>query len=82
MATCSFCGKRREEVQHLIAGCGVWICDECVKLCNVIIAEEKGQRPQAAGARSTVRAKRNEPWWKRLFPFGLGLFRFAVRPGS
>jgi len=37
---CSFCGKNREEVKKLIAGPAVYICDECVDLCNDIIAEE------------------------------------------
>jgi len=36
---CSFCGKAKEQVAHLIAGPGVFICDECIRLCNVIIAE-------------------------------------------
>lgn len=38
---CSFCGKNQEEVHKLIAGHGVYICDECIDLCNQIIAEEK-----------------------------------------
>jgi len=37
---CSFCGKSQEEVQRLIAGPDVYICDECVSLCNEIIAQE------------------------------------------
>lgn len=37
---CSFCGKGREEVRKLIAGPTVYICDECIDLCNDIIAEE------------------------------------------
>ncbi len=37
---CSFCGKSQREVKKLIAGPGVYICDECVDLCNDIIAEE------------------------------------------
>ena len=39
---CSFCGKTRREVEKLIAGSGVYICDECVDLCNEIIYEEAG----------------------------------------
>jgi len=38
--TCSFCGKSQEEVKKLIAGPAVYICDECIELCNDIIAEE------------------------------------------
>ncbi len=37
---CSFCGKSQSEVKKLIAGPGVYICDECIELCNDIIAEE------------------------------------------
>jgi len=38
--SCSFCGKRRSEVHSLIAGPTVYICGECIKLCNDILAEE------------------------------------------
>jgi len=37
---CSFCGKQQEQVKKLIAGPGVYICDECIELCNEIIEEE------------------------------------------
>ncbi len=37
---CSFCGKSQDQVKKLIAGPGVYICDECVELCNEIVAEE------------------------------------------
>ncbi|MBE3582537.1 MAG: ATP-dependent Clp protease ATP-binding subunit ClpX [Limnochordaceae bacterium] len=40
---CSFCGKPQEQVKKLIAGPGVFICDECIELCNEIIAEELGE---------------------------------------
>ena len=38
---CSFCGKNQKEVQKLIAGPAVYICDECIQLCSEIIEEEK-----------------------------------------
>ena len=38
---CSFCGKSQEEVKKLVAGPSVYICDECIELCNDIIAEEQ-----------------------------------------
>ncbi len=47
--SCSFCGKSQREVRKLIAGPTVYICDECIKLCNDIIAEENEReegRPQ------------------------------------
>ncbi|MCG7290247.1 MULTISPECIES: ATP-dependent Clp protease ATP-binding subunit ClpX [Corynebacterium] len=44
---CSFCGKSQQQVRKLIAGGGVYICDECIELCNEIIEEE------LAGAQKT-----------------------------
>ena len=41
---CSFCGKRQEQVERLIAGPNVYICNECVDLCNSILAEEIFER--------------------------------------
>lgn len=38
--SCSFCGKSQREVRKLVAGPAVYICDECIGLCNDIIAEE------------------------------------------
>jgi ATP-dependent protease Clp ATPase subunit len=43
---CSFCGKAQHQVAKLIAGPGVYICDECIDLCNDIITEEVGTRPR------------------------------------
>ncbi len=40
---CSFCGKSQRQVKKLIAGPGVYICDECIDLCNEIIEEELGE---------------------------------------
>jgi ATP-dependent Clp protease ATP-binding subunit ClpX len=37
---CSFCGKTQEQVKKLVAGPGVYICDECIELCNEIVEEE------------------------------------------
>ncbi len=37
---CSFCGKLQDQVKKLVAGPGVYICDECIELCNEIIEEE------------------------------------------
>src|SRR3982751_3256298 len=50
---CSFCGKSQHEVRKLIAGPSVFICDECIELCNDIIREE------GAGAEAT-RSDRNK----------------------
>ncbi len=46
---CSFCGKSEHEVRKLIAGPSVYICDECVDLCNDIIREEVHAKPQTKG---------------------------------
>jgi ATP-dependent Clp protease ATP-binding subunit ClpX len=43
---CSFCGKTQEQVRRLVAGPGVYICDECVALCNEIIGEEFDEMSQ------------------------------------
>lgn len=43
---CSFCGKSQKQVRKLIGGSGVYICDECIDLCNEIIAEELGKAPE------------------------------------
>ena len=40
---CSFCGKSQHEVKKLIAGPSVFICDECIDLCNDIIRDEVAQ---------------------------------------
>ena len=51
---CSFCGKSQHEVRKLIAGPSVFICDECVELCNDIIREEIQQADNQKGAGSDL----------------------------
>ncbi|CAG0939081.1 ATP-dependent Clp protease ATP-binding subunit ClpX [Gammaproteobacteria bacterium] len=48
---CSFCGKSQHEVRKLIAGPSVFICDECVELCNDIIREELEDRTEQRGTK-------------------------------
>ena len=59
---CSFCGKSQEQVRKLIAGPGVYICDECVDLCNEILDEElfdsSAAAPQAVPRREQSPEKR------------------------
>ncbi len=50
---CSFCGKNQREVKKLIAGPTVYICDECIELCNDIIAEE-GQKDSPAKSSQAI----------------------------
>jgi ATP-dependent Clp protease ATP-binding subunit ClpX len=47
---CSFCGKSQKQVQQLIAGPGVYICDECVELCNEIIEERLAEAGEEASS--------------------------------
>ncbi len=48
MLYCSFCGKSQNEVKKLIAGPSVYVCDECVELCNDIIRDETKNTPEEA----------------------------------
>src|SRR5690625_3684624 len=48
---CSFCGKSQHEVRKLIAGPSVFVCDECVELCNDIIREEMQEKTASAGSK-------------------------------
>ena len=60
---CSFCGKSQKQVQQLIAGPGVYICDECVELCNEIIEERLAE----AGEESASSFELPKP--KEIFGF-------------
>ena len=60
---CSFCGKSQKQVQQLIAGPGVYICDECVELCNEIIEE------RLAEAGEEVTSEFDLPKPKEIFNF-------------
>jgi ATP-dependent Clp protease ATP-binding subunit ClpX len=51
---CSFCGKSQHEVRKLIAGPSVFICDECIELCNDIIREESQGEQAGKGAKSDL----------------------------
>jgi len=51
---CSFCGKSQHEVKKLIAGPSVFICDECIDLCNDIIRDETSNVETVAGAKSDL----------------------------
>ncbi len=51
---CSFCGKSQHEVRKLIAGPSVFICDECIELCNDIIREETATDKSGKGAKSDL----------------------------
>jgi len=54
---CSFCGKKQEEVKKLIAGPTVYICDECIELCNDIMLEELDQEDKGEAISSVPKPK-------------------------
>jgi len=62
---CSFCGKSQHEVKKLIAGPAVYICDECVELCNDIVVSEVASDDKAAKAKAKSEAKMLTP--KQIF---------------
>jgi hypothetical protein len=62
---CSFCGKSQHEVRKLIAGPSVFICDECVELCNDIIREELEDR-RPTRARQAAQAARDQEGPRRV----------------
>jgi ATP-dependent Clp protease ATP-binding subunit ClpX len=54
---CSFCGKAQNEIYRLISGPGVYICDECVNLCNIILSDEKSGTKAETETASIPRTK-------------------------
>ncbi|KAB2891614.1 MAG: ATP-dependent Clp protease ATP-binding subunit ClpX [Desulfobulbaceae bacterium] len=50
--SCSFCGKNQNDVQKLIAGPNVFICDECIELCNEIVRDEGAEQEKAEAERA------------------------------
>ncbi|WP_304323911.1 ATP-dependent Clp protease ATP-binding subunit ClpX [Corynebacterium frankenforstense] len=68
---CSFCGKTQKQVKKLIAGGGVYICDECIELCNEIIEEEIGAEA-AADEEKTPRLPRPSEIAKFLDEYVIG----------
>ncbi|NDG74633.1 MAG: ATP-dependent protease ATP-binding subunit ClpX [Synechococcaceae bacterium WB8_1B_136] len=67
---CSFCGKSQDQVRKLIAGPGVYICDECIDLCNEILDEElvDGQGTAGSSGRHAGEAKGKAPAKKASKP--------------
>src|SRR5881396_356739 len=59
---CSFCEKSQDEVRKLIAGPTVYICDECIDLCNDIIAEKGDRREALQGTASAASSLRLAEW--------------------
>jgi len=66
---CSFCGTRADEVERLIAGPGIYICDRCVTLCNRILAEAPPPTHSPSGtARRPRRRHGRGRWWQGFLP--------------
>ena len=74
---CSFCGKSQEQVRKLIAGPGVYICDECVELCNEILDEEL--MDEGATVSANTRDTESKPQKKRLASEGIS-FKDLPKP--
>ena len=74
---CSFCGKSQEQVRKLIAGPGVYICDECVELCNEILDEELIE--EGAAVTNTNSSTDSRPHKKRVRSEGIS-FRDLPKP--
>ena len=85
---CSFCGKSQRQVKKLIAGPGVYICDECIDLCNEIIDEELTAPPSfdlenlPKPTRDLRRAQRvrRRPGGRQAHALGRGLQPLQARP--
>ena len=88
---CSFCGKSQKQVQQLIAGPGVYICDECVELCNEIIEErlaeagdERRRATSICRSRSEIfalpRGVRHRPGGRQARALGRGLQPLQAHP--
>lgn len=73
---CSFCGKSEDKVKKLVAGPGVFICDQCVALCNQIIADEP-PRPDCSQPGGWVSRS-----IRRVFGMWLRRFRTVTAPAS
>lgn len=69
---CSFCGKSQHEVRKLIAGPSVYVCDECVALCNDIINEETGEDKAADPAQSMPKLPAPTEIFKTLDEYVVG----------
>ena len=89
LVKCSFCGKSQKQVKKLIAGPGVYICDECIDLCNDIIAEELAdttelsfeELPEAQGDLRVPERLRHRPGVRQEDPVGRRLQPLQAGPG-
>ena len=72
---CSFCGKTQDQVRKLVSGPGVFICDQCIELCNEVIKDDAAPTAKSGFARAShrvgsARSSRRDwgsRWLRRLF---------------
>jgi ATP-dependent Clp protease ATP-binding subunit ClpX len=63
---CSFCGKSQHEVKKLIAGPSVFVCDECIELCNEIIRDELPATTETPDKPICRHRPRSKPTWTTM----------------
>jgi len=64
---CNFCGKSQDQVRKLIAGPGVFICDQCVELANKVLHEEGSPAPDLPVRRPSSPLQSLSGWFRNLF---------------
>jgi hypothetical protein len=67
---CNFCGKSHDQVRKLIAGPGVFICDQCVDLANKVLHEDGPPAPESPVRRWRSRRLSLSGWFRNLFQVG------------
>ena len=63
---CNFCGKRHDQVRKLVAGPGIFICDQCIELAHEIVHREGPPAPESPGRRA-ARRQTGSRWFRNLF---------------
>lgn len=64
---CSFCGKSENQVRKLVHGPGVFICDQCVELCNEVVHAQAPPEPEPPVRRPSSRRQSLSGWFRNLF---------------
>ena len=80
---CSFCGKSQHDVRRLIAGNDVFICDECIDLCNSILEEEFGNNsPKTGSGRLNIKLKKPMEMKKILDDYVYNLYKRVLNKNN
>ena len=64
---CNFCGKTKDQVRKLVAGPGVFICDQCIQLCNEVLHDEDVQQSTSGWVKHVGPRRRTRFGWFRNF---------------